>query len=123
MRAASTGILANLLTTLLLIAMLATLGALVVGLAGFFHGGEFNRKYSNKLMQARGLAGNRRVSAFDVVARRGSELRQPIGHGQADQDLYARRRPRRDFTRRRHAGGQSTTCGLRLSARSTRPMP
>ena len=43
----------NLLTTRLLIAMLATLGALVVGLAGFFHGGEFNRKYSNKLMQAR----------------------------------------------------------------------
>ena len=34
-------------------AMLATLGALVVGLAGFFHGGEFNRKYGNKLMQAR----------------------------------------------------------------------
>jgi hypothetical protein len=53
MRAASTGILMNLLTTLLLIAMLATLGALVAGLAGFFHGGEFNRKYSNKLMQAR----------------------------------------------------------------------
>ena len=43
----------DLLTTLLLIAMLATLGALVVGLAGFFCGGEFNRKYSNKLMQAR----------------------------------------------------------------------
>jgi hypothetical protein len=41
------------LTTLLLIAMLATLGALVVGLAAFFRGGEFNRKYSNKLMQAR----------------------------------------------------------------------
>jgi hypothetical protein len=41
------------LTTLLLIAMLATLGALVVGLAAFFHGGEFNRKYGNKLMQAR----------------------------------------------------------------------
>jgi hypothetical protein len=43
----------GLLTTLLMIAMLATLGALVVGLAGFFYGGEFNRKYSNKLMQAR----------------------------------------------------------------------
>jgi len=43
----------TLLTTLLLIAMLATLGALVVGLAGFFQGGEFNRKYGNKLMQAR----------------------------------------------------------------------
>jgi hypothetical protein len=43
----------DVLTTLLLIAMLATVGALVVGLAGFFHGGEFNRKYGNKLMQAR----------------------------------------------------------------------
>jgi Hypoxia induced protein conserved region len=41
------------LTTLLLIAMLATLGALIIGLAGFFYGGEFNRKYGNKLMQAR----------------------------------------------------------------------
>ena len=47
------GHLMDLLTTLLMIAMLATLGALVVGLAGFFHGGEFNRKYGNKLMQAR----------------------------------------------------------------------
>ena len=43
----------NVLTTLLLIAMLATLGALIVGLAGFFHGGEFNRKYGNRLMRAR----------------------------------------------------------------------
>lgn len=41
------------LTMLLMIAMLATLGVLVVGLAGFLHGGEFNRKYGNKLMQAR----------------------------------------------------------------------
>ena len=43
----------SLLTVLLMIAMLATLGVLAVGLAGFFHGGEFNRKYGNKLMQAR----------------------------------------------------------------------
>jgi hypothetical protein len=43
----------DILTVLLMIAMLATLGVLVVGLAGFFHGGEFNRKYGNKLMQAR----------------------------------------------------------------------
>jgi len=43
----------SILTVLLMIAMLATLGVLVVGLAGFFHGGEFNRKYGNKLMQAR----------------------------------------------------------------------
>jgi hypothetical protein len=41
------------LTTLLVIAMLATLAVLVVGLAGFLQGGEFNRKYGNKLMQAR----------------------------------------------------------------------
>lgn len=43
----------TLLTILLLIAMVATLGVLIVGLAGFFRGGEFNRKYGNKLMQAR----------------------------------------------------------------------
>jgi len=43
----------TLLTTLLMLAMLATLGVLAVGLAGFFHGGEFNRKYGSKLMQAR----------------------------------------------------------------------
>jgi hypothetical protein len=43
----------RILTVLLLIAMLATLGVLIVGLAAFFLGGEFNRKYSNKLMQAR----------------------------------------------------------------------
>ena len=43
----------SLLTVLLMIAMLATLGVLAVGLAGFFHGGEFNRKYGNQLMQAR----------------------------------------------------------------------
>ena len=43
----------TMLTILLLIAMFATLGVLIVGLAGFFRGGEFNRKYGNKLMQAR----------------------------------------------------------------------
>ncbi|HLT02275.1 MAG TPA: twin transmembrane helix small protein [Geminicoccaceae bacterium] len=41
------------LATLLLLAMLATAGVLAVGMAGFFRGGEFNRKYGNKLMQAR----------------------------------------------------------------------
>ncbi len=43
----------GILPILLMIAMLATLLVLVVGLAGFFHGGEFNRKYGNKLMRAR----------------------------------------------------------------------
>ncbi len=33
--------------------MLATLAVLVVGLVGFFLGGEFNAKYGNKLMRAR----------------------------------------------------------------------
>jgi hypothetical protein len=41
------------LTTLLLIAMCATLVVLIVGLVGFFLGGEFNAKYGNKLMRAR----------------------------------------------------------------------
>ena len=41
------------LITLLLLAMSATLAVLVVGLVGFFLGGEFNAKYGNKLMRAR----------------------------------------------------------------------
>ena len=40
---------------LLLAAMLATLGVLIVGVAGFFKGGAFNEKYGNKLMRARVL--------------------------------------------------------------------
>jgi hypothetical protein len=43
----------DILTILLFIAMLATAAVLVVGLAGFFQGGEFNVKYGNKLMRAR----------------------------------------------------------------------
>lgn len=43
----------NVLTVLLVLAMAATLGVLVVGLVSFLKGGEFNRKYSNKLMRAR----------------------------------------------------------------------
>jgi hypothetical protein len=43
----------NVMTLLLLIAMVATAGVLAVGLIGFFKGGEFNRKYGNKLMRAR----------------------------------------------------------------------
>lgn len=43
----------SVLTVLLGLAMLATLGALGIGLAGFFQGGEFNRKYGNTMMRAR----------------------------------------------------------------------
>lgn len=37
----------------MIIAMLATLTVLIVGLVGMFRGGEFNDKYGNKLMRAR----------------------------------------------------------------------
>ncbi len=37
----------------LLLAMFATLGVLGVGLVGMARGGEFNRKYGNKLMRWR----------------------------------------------------------------------
>jgi hypothetical protein len=43
----------NPLAILLMIAMLATAGVLLVGLFGFFRGGPFNEKYGNKLMRAR----------------------------------------------------------------------
>ncbi|HWL70586.1 MAG TPA: twin transmembrane helix small protein [Geminicoccus sp.] len=38
---------------LLVLLVLATAGVLMVGLVGFFRGGEFNRKYSNVLMRWR----------------------------------------------------------------------
>jgi len=36
-----------------LIACFAVLGVLVIGVLGFARGGEFNRKYANKIMQLR----------------------------------------------------------------------
>jgi hypothetical protein len=46
------------LATLVVVSMLATLGVLVTGLAGFFQGGEFNRRFGNRLMRWRvGLQG------------------------------------------------------------------
>lgn len=38
---------------LMIIAMLATLAVLVVGMISMVRGGEFNRKHGNKLMQLR----------------------------------------------------------------------
>lgn len=43
----------NILTILLVIALIATAGVLAVGMGGFFVGGSFNEKYGNKLMRAR----------------------------------------------------------------------
>lgn len=41
------------MTFLIIIALLAVLGVLVTGVIGMAKGGEFNQKYSNKLMRAR----------------------------------------------------------------------
>jgi hypothetical protein len=38
---------------LMTIAMMAVLGVLIIGVIGMAKGGEFNKKYGNKLMQAR----------------------------------------------------------------------
>jgi hypothetical protein len=43
----------NAFVVLMLLAAAAVLGVLVVGIIGMLKGGEFNKKYSNKLMQAR----------------------------------------------------------------------
>ncbi|MEE2997948.1 MAG: twin transmembrane helix small protein [Pseudomonadota bacterium] len=41
------------LPILLVVAMIATLGALALGLISMVRGGNFNEKYSNKIMRAR----------------------------------------------------------------------
>ena len=41
------------LVVFVVIAMVATLGVLAVGVIGMANGGEFNRRYANKLMRAR----------------------------------------------------------------------
>ena len=43
----------NVFVVLMLLAATAVLGVLVVGIVGMLQGGEFNKKYGNKLMQAR----------------------------------------------------------------------
>ncbi len=40
-------------TVLMIIAMIAVLASLFVGLGGMLKGGEFNKKYGNKLMRLR----------------------------------------------------------------------
>ncbi len=43
----------NAFVVLMLLAATAVLGVLVVGIIGMLKGGDFNKKYGNKLMQAR----------------------------------------------------------------------
>ena len=41
------------LIVVMILAMAATVGALLIGVVSMIKGGEFDKKYSNKLMQAR----------------------------------------------------------------------
>lgn len=50
------------------IAMLATLGALAMGLYAMTRGGEFNEKYGNKLMQARVVLQATAIVLFALAA-------------------------------------------------------
>ncbi len=53
-RAAYVGMmLTNILSVMLMIAMLAVLGVLITGVFAFSRGGEFNAKHSNRLMNLR----------------------------------------------------------------------
>jgi hypothetical protein len=40
-------------SVLIVLVMAATAAVLLTGIAGFIHGGSFNEKYGNRLMQAR----------------------------------------------------------------------
>jgi hypothetical protein len=47
------GITMNMLTILIILAMLATIGALVTGVISMGHGGTFDEKHSTQFMSAR----------------------------------------------------------------------
>jgi len=55
------------LAPLLIIAMLATLGVLFFGIFTMARGGEFNRKYSNKIMRARVILQGLALLVFAVL--------------------------------------------------------
>lgn len=47
---------ASVLTVLIVIALAVTLAVLAVGVVSMLRGGDFNRRYGNKLMRARVIA-------------------------------------------------------------------
>lgn len=51
----------------IVIAMVITLGVLVAGVIGMATGGEFNRRYANKLMRARVLFQAIAVGLFAII--------------------------------------------------------
>ena len=101
------------LTILLVLAMLATLGVLGMGVLKMIRGGDPRR--SNKLMQSRvafqGLALLLLALLMMLVGRR-----LIAADGAADPDLHARRRSRRDLARRRQPGPKQA---LRVEAYGT----
>ena len=52
---------------IIVIAMVATLGVLIVGVIGMARGGNFNRKNANKLMRARVALQALAVGLFAIV--------------------------------------------------------
>ncbi len=51
----------------MIIAMLATLAVLVLGLVAMVKGGDFNQKYGNKLMRARVFAQGLALACFALA--------------------------------------------------------
>jgi hypothetical protein len=64
----------TLLNILLGLALVAVVGVLATGLAGFAAGGEFNRQYGNKLMRLRVA-----TQAFAVLVRLALLLLHNVG--------------------------------------------
>jgi hypothetical protein len=54
----------GILFTLVIVAMLATLGVLVLGVFGMARGGEFNRRNSNRLMRMRVILQGTAIALF-----------------------------------------------------------
>lgn len=59
---------AALFTALLVLAMLAVLGSLFVGIFSMARGGDFNKKYANKLMRARVILQGSALFFFALAA-------------------------------------------------------
>lgn len=57
---------------LIVVAMLITLGVLFTGLIAMARGGEFNRKYGNKLMRYRVIAQGVAILLFGLAVMIGS---------------------------------------------------
>ena len=57
----------SILFIMLMITLAAVLGVLIVGIVGMARGGEFNRKYGNKLMRARVVLQGVAIALFLLV--------------------------------------------------------